>query len=115
MSTHAGNINIHGVSTRIGRIDGGAQQSSWHGRGDVKRHRVIRLAKSLPQIVSTHRRRTEHTLFRGLANQHQRALPLVPLLSHELGSPHQTRDVHIMTASVHDKHFITIRIDLLGP
>ena len=80
----------------------------------MERHGVVWLAKSIPDVISAHRRGTHYALLRRLANQHERALPFITPLRHDLSRPHQAGDMHIVPASVHHEYLITVGINLLG-
>ncbi len=63
--------------------------------------RVVRCAETTPDIIVAHCLRTQHPLFGGLDDKHQRALPLVLLRCHQACGTNQAGDMHIMTTSVH--------------
>ena len=112
---HAGDIDIDGVRAGIRRIGRCADHARGHGRGDVERHCVIWLTEPLPEVIGHHRCSTQHAFLCRLANQHQRALPLIALFCHELCGPDQAGDVHVVATGMHDKHFIAVGVDLFRP
>ena len=70
----------------------------------------IRFAKSLVKVVRQHGLGAVNGLFAGLADQHQRAVPLALERSHVAGHADHCRDVHIMSAGVHHTNLLPCRI-----
>ena len=115
VSADAGDVDIDGIRAGIRRIGRCPDHPRGHSRSHVERHRVIWLTEPLPKVIGHHRCSTQHAFLCRLTNQHQRALPLITLFCHQLCGPDQTGDVNVVAAGMHDKHFITIGVDLLGP
>ena len=82
VSAHPRNVDIHRVGAGIRRIGGRTQNTGGHRGCDMERHRIVRLPKTLPQVISPHGCGTHHPLLRGLADQHQSAPPLILLSRH---------------------------------